>query len=55
MAAVKSQSQPCVCRPEVEIPWSCDSWRRMRGDGDVGLGGTVVMVGAPDMTAEAGM
>lgn len=27
----------------------------MRADGDVGLGGMVVMVGAPDMTAEAGM
>ncbi len=27
----------------------------MRGDGEVGLGGMVVMVGAPDITAEAGM
>lgn len=27
----------------------------MRGDGEVGLGGMVVMMGAPDITAEAGM
>lgn len=27
----------------------------MREDGDVGLGGMVATVGAPDMTAEAGM
>ena len=27
----------------------------MCGDGEVGLGGMVVMVGAPDITAEAGM
>lgn len=36
-------------------PWSCDSWRRIRGDGEVGLGGIVVMTGAPHITAEAGM
>lgn len=27
----------------------------MRGDGEVGLGGMVVMTGAPDIKAEAGM
>lgn len=27
----------------------------MRGEGEGGLGGMVVMVGAPDITAEAGM
>lgn len=27
----------------------------MRGDGDVGLGGMVVMMGATEITAEAGM
>lgn len=27
----------------------------MRGDGEVGLGGMVVMMGVPDITAQAGM
>lgn len=39
----------------MKIPWSCDSCRRMRGEGEGGLGGMVVMVGALDITAEAGM
>lgn len=37
-----------------KIPWSCDSWRRIRGEWEVGLGGMVVMMGAPEIT-EAGM
>lgn len=37
------------------IPWSCDSWRRRTEDEDVGLGGMVVMTGAPEITTEAGM
>ena len=44
-----------IWRFNVKIPWSCDSCRRMSGDGEVGLGGMVVMVGAADITAEAGM
>lgn len=40
---------------ETNKPWSCESCRRIRGDGDVGLGGIVVMTGATDITAEAGM
>lgn len=40
---------------ETAVPWSCDSWRRMSGEEEVGLGGMVVMVGVPQMTTEAGM
>lgn len=40
-------------------PWSCESCRRIKGIGDVGLGGTVVIAGAweadAEITAEAGM
>lgn len=33
-----------------EAPWSCDIWRRMRGEWEVGLAGMVVMMGAPQTT-----
>lgn len=40
-------------------PWSWESCRRIKGIGDVGLGGTVVIAGAweadAEITAEAGM
>lgn len=38
----------------IKKPWSWDSWRRIRGEWEVGLGGMVVMTGAPEIT-EAGM
>lgn len=51
-----STSSPVISlTSDREIPWSCDSCLRMSGDGDGGLGGTVVMTGAPDITEEAAM
>lgn len=33
-----------------QAPWSCDSWRRMRGEWEVGLAGIVLMMGAAQTT-----
>lgn len=42
-------------RQKKASPWSCDSWRRMGGQGDPGLEVPVVTDWATDMTAEGGM
>lgn len=43
----------------LDVPWSCESWRRIMGAEVVRLGGTVAMEGTweveADITAEAGI
>lgn len=45
----------CICWQRYYSPWSWDSCRRITGEGEVGLGGMVVMIGALEITADAGM
>lgn len=45
----------CMCWQRCSSPWSWDSCRRITGEGEVGLGGMVVMIGELEITAEAGM
>lgn len=48
-----------VCRITLSIPWSWESWRRIKGAEVARLGGTVAMEGTweveAEMTADAGM